>query len=756
MISNSMREPRTPRASGTSCMQSTPVQLDEIMNLYASGRFAEMEARARTLLKGSANSAVLLELLGIALCGQQRFAEALPALRTAAAGQPNDAQFHENLALCQRQLGLYAAAATSLRKSLALKPNSVEALNALGSVLGSQRKLEEARTSFEQALAIDPHHVGARFNLGKAFAAEQRWQEAEHHLGLTVAQSPAVAAFPYELGLVRIAQGKWAAAEVALRQSLGIDAGNPAVHAHLAWVLIMQNRRSEVAAAADATIKAFGDVERNITAATVGIMEIVADAYNFSRRHRDAMNIYKAILGVSRNPSHALMAAQCARNICDWDFAAELESQVLVALRSGQPVGSEPFPLLSMPNATSADLLACATRYARPFQENAPAVVRGGRGARGDRIRVGYLSGDLTHHAVSYLAAGVFEAHDRNRFEIVAYDYSPRAPSEFRRRLEAAFDRLVSLHDLSDRDAAHRIAADDCDVVVDLKGWTASSRSAILASRPAAVQVQWLGFASTMGAPWIDYIIADPVLIRPGEECFYSEKVIRLPYTFLPSDDRRPIGTPRARTDYGLPESGFVFCCFNQAFKISRDVFDAWMRLLRAVDGAVLWLPMPSEPAADAMRRRAVARHVDSERIIFAPLVAHNQDHLARIGVADLALDCFPYGSHTTVSDTLWAGRPLIAVAGRTFASRVAASVLTAAGLQDLVAASLDEATDLAIRLARDRSAMAELSVKVAACRQSPAFGTVRFTRELEAAFIALVDRQRAGLATDSITVARY
>jgi protein O-GlcNAc transferase len=734
-------------------MQGSPDQLREIMALYAAGRFSEMEAHARSLLNRSAGSPVLHELLGIALCAQHRFADALPALRKAVKRQPDDAQFWENLALCQRQLDQYGSAESSLRRALALRPNSVEALNALGSVLRSLRRFDEARRALEQALAYEPRHIGARFNLGKACADERRWAEAEHHLSLAVAANPTVAGFHYELGLACVAQGKWAAAEAALRRSVQVDRTNPAAHAHLAWVLVMQNRRSEVAAAADAMVHAFGDIEKNITAANIGLLEIVADAYNFSRRHLDAIRIYRALLAFHRSPSCALMAAQAARNVCDWDFAAELESHVLGALRTSEPVNSEPFPLLSMPNAGPTDLLACARQYARPFCAPAPAVARHQRSGPRDRLRVGYLSGDLCHHAVSYLAAGVFEAHDHDSFEIVAFDYSPRVQNEFRQRLEDAFDRVVSLHDLSDRDAAQCIADDGCDLVIDLKGWTASNRSAILASRPASVQVQWLGFAGTLGAPWIDYIVADPVLIRPGEEHYYNEKVIRLPHTFLPSDDKRTVGRRLARAEYGLPEIGFVFCCFNQAFKISRDVFDEWMRLLAAVEGAALWLSKPSDPAADAMRRRAMTHGIASERIVFAPLVAQNQEHLARIGAADLALDCFPYGSHTTVSDTLWAGRPLIAVAGETFASRVAASVLAAANLPDLVTTSPHDAYELALRLARDGGALAELTDRVRACRRSPAFDTARFTRGLEAAFAAIVARHRAGLDPDHIAV---
>jgi predicted O-linked N-acetylglucosamine transferase (SPINDLY family) len=267
------------------------------------------------------------------------------------------------------------------------------------------------------------------------------------------------------------------------------------------------------------------------------------------------------------------------------------------------------------------------------------------------------------------------------------------------------------------------------------------------------VQVQWLGYPGTMGASWIDYVIADRILIPPGHELHFSEKVIRLPDTYQPSDDKRPIGEPRTRTDHGLPDDAFVFCSFNQVFKITPEVFSVWMELLKAVDHSVLWFLTPAQAASEALLREAANRGVNPARIVFAPRLPI-PEHAARLVHADLALDCFPYGSHTTASDVLRAGVPLVALAGETFASRVSASILTAAGLPELTTTSLDDYRELALMIATDRERLALLKSRVRnECRASALFDTQRFTRNLEKAYLAAWNRYESGQPPDHIDV---
>ncbi len=289
--------------------------------------------------------------------------------------------------------------------------------------------------------------------------------------------------------------------------------------------------------------------------------------------------------------------------------------------------------------------------------------------------------------------------------------------------------------------------------MVDLAGWTAGTRSPILAARPAPTQVQWLGFAGTMGAPWIDYIVADRTVLAAGEEERFTEKIIRLPQTYSPTDDRLAVGTPPSRSALGLPEQGFVFCSFNQPRKFTPEVFDCWMRLLSEVEGSVLWLQDLNPDATHALRGHAARYAVGADRLIFAPWATDKAAHLARLSRADLALDCYPYGSHTTASDILWAGVPLVGLAGETFASRVSASILTAAGMADFVTVSLQDYHDLALRVAKDPAALAEARRRAAASRRMSLFDTAGFTRTLESAYRTIVERQRAGLSPDHVTI---
>jgi predicted O-linked N-acetylglucosamine transferase (SPINDLY family) len=312
---------------------------------------------------------------------------------------------------------------------------------------------------------------------------------------------------------------------------------------------------------------------------------------------------------------------------------------------------------------------------------------------------------------------------------------------------------MIPIGALSDRAAAERIAADGVDIVIDINGWTTGQRAAVLAQRPARLQVQWLGHPGTMGAPWIDYVIADRVIIPPGHEAHFSEKIVRLPHCYQPTDNKRAVGDPRSRAEHGLPDGAFVFCSFNLAHKFTPEVFDVWMKLLAAVDSSVLWLLEPSAAAVAALRQEAAARGIAADRLIFAPRRPSDQ-HLARLAHADLALDCFPYGSHTTASDLLWTGVPLVGLMGETFASRVSGSILTAAGLPELVTASLADYHDLALRLARDAAALAALKRKIVDGRTSSAlFDTAQFTRHLEQALVAMSERSRAGLPPDHIAI---
>jgi protein O-GlcNAc transferase len=363
-----------------------------------------------------------------------------------------------------------------------------------------------------------------------------------------------------------------------------------------------------------------------------------------------------------------------------------------------------------------------------------------------DRITVGYLSADFHEHATAYLIAELIEKHDRARFAVFAYSMGPDSTSPMRRRLVNAFDRFVDLKAASFGEAARCIQTDGVDILVDLKGLTRQSRPQIMALRPAPIQVNYLGYPGTMGAPFIDYILVDDFVVPPDQQPFFTEKLVHLPGCYQVNDSRREtaVHTP-SRAECGLPDAGFVFCCFNNSFKFTPKMFEVWMRLLKAVPGSVLWLWEANRFIPANLRREALARGIAPERLVFAPPEPMPQ-HLARHRLADLFLDTLPYNAHTTASDALWMGCPVLTVAGQTFASRVAGSLLGTIGLPELITTSLQDYEEMALRLAREPDLLADFRARLQANRTtSGLFDGGRFARSLEQAYTAMWDIHASG-----------
>jgi predicted O-linked N-acetylglucosamine transferase (SPINDLY family) len=373
-----------------------------------------------------------------------------------------------------------------------------------------------------------------------------------------------------------------------------------------------------------------------------------------------------------------------------------------------------------------------------------------------ERIRVGYYSADYYNHATSYLIAELLERHDRSKFEILGFSFGMDAADEMNQRVSAAMDRFVDVRAMPDRAVAELSRSLEVDIAVDLKGFTKESRTGIFAERAAPVQVSYLGYPGTMGAAYMDYLIADPTVIPESQQRHYAEKVVYLPDSYQPNDSRRAISRkPFVRTDEGLPEEGFVYCCFNSAYKISPGVFDIWMRILGRVHGSVLWLLEDNPAASDNLRREALGRGIAAERLIFAKSLPLDE-HLARHRLADVVLDTFPYNAHTTASDALWAGLPVLTRTGESFASRVAASLLRAIGLPELITATETEYEELAVGLAHDGERLQALCGNLEQNRlSSPLFDSIAYTRHLESAYIAIVERQEAGLPPEHIHIVK-
>jgi predicted O-linked N-acetylglucosamine transferase (SPINDLY family) len=349
----------------------------------------------------------------------------------------------------------------------------------------------------------------------------------------------------------------------------------------------------------------------------------------------------------------------------------------------------------------------------------------------------------------------LFEHHDKSRFETIAVSLSPDQKDRMSERLKASFDRFIDASTKSDQEVAALLRDLEVDIAVDLNGFTGGARSDIFASRAAPVQVNYLGYAGTLGKNYWDYIVADRFVISEDRQADYAEKVVYLPDSFMVNDDNRKIAEHApSRQAAGLPEDGFVFCCFNNSYKFTPDVFDVWMRLLHAVEGSVLWLPETNASATKNLQAEADKRGVAPERLIFAPRVPSNEEHLARLRLADLFLDTLYYNAHTTACDALWAGLPILTCPGQTFASRVAGSLLSAVGLPELITPSLADYEALALKLARDPVQLAAVKDKLARHRTTyPLFNTERFTRHLEAAYTAMWERSQRGQPPQSFVV---
>ena len=433
----------------------------------------------------------------------------------------------------------------------------------------------------------------------------------------------------------------------------------------------------------------------------------------------------------------------CRLQCCDWRRLTQDRADIASGLVAGKSVIQ---PLINARLSSSpADQLQCARIFARRWPAS-PSPFWRREPYHHDKIRVAYISADFCDHATSWLAAGLFEHHDRTRFETIAVSLFADDGSEMRSRTRTAFDVFIDAECRTDAEIAGLLRQMEVDIAVDLMGFASGCRPGILALRPAPVQVNYLGYPGTMGAAYVDYILADRIVIPSEHRSFYTEKIAILPDTYQCNDAKRPIAekTP-SRAEAGLPAEGFVFCCFNDTSKITPEIFDVWMSLLKDVHGSVLWLLENNPEATRNLRREAQARAVDGGRLIFAPHMKLGE-HLARHRLADIFLDTLPYGAHTTASDSLWAGVPVLTCMGTSFAGRVAASLLHGIAIPELITNSFEDYAALALKLARDQTGLAAIKTKLARNRDTrPLFDTARFTRNFEAALATMHARQQSG-----------
>jgi protein O-GlcNAc transferase len=617
------------------------------------------------------------------------------------------------LGVIQASAGDFTSALATLDQALALNRRSEEALTNRGRVLNALGRHDEALASYDKALSLKRDHLNALHNRASTLLQLNRSAEALADFDRILALQPD---FPLALHNRAIALndlGRYADALATCNRLIELVPDNPEA-LHNRGVALTRLRQHD---------KAIADFEKAV--------RIDPD---FAYARGDLL--------------HARL------HCCQWTGLEQDAELITAAVRAGKRA-DWPFSFLAVSDV-ARDQLACAKIFVADKHPAVPAAAALWRGERyaHDVIRVAYLSSDFREHAVGYLGVGLYELHDRARFNVIGVSFGPDEDSDMRRRMKAAFDEFIDVGARNDRAIAELIRAREIDIAVDLMGITESRGLAVLAHRPAPVAVNYLGYPGTVGADYIDYILADRIIIPPDKRADYAEKVVYLPDSYQVNDAKRRIAeTTPSRTECGLPETGFVFCSFNNNFKLNPPIFDVWMRLLHAIEGSVLWLLAGNALVEGNLRREAQARGIAPERLVFAPRVKL-ADHLARHRLADLFLDTAPYGAHTTASDALWAGLPLVTCPGDAFASRVGASLLTAAGLPELIAPSLEAYEALALKLAKDPPTLAAIKQRLATNRTRCAlFDTDRMRRHVEAAYVTIWERAQRGAPPESFAV---
>jgi predicted O-linked N-acetylglucosamine transferase (SPINDLY family) len=705
--------------------------------LQQQGRLTEAIAAHRQALKLNPNHAGAFLALGNALKQQNDLDGARQAYLSAVAIRPDAAEAHNNLGVLSQVQGRHDEAASAYRKAIAARPAYAEAAFNLGVVLQQMGELDAAEAAYRQALAINPQVAVAHNNLATVLKDLGRLDAAAAALERAISLQADYAEAFYNLASVLREQGRLEKAlgcygrAVALRPDY-VDATNNA------GIILQQLGRAgeavdlyrQLVASAPSRADLYNNMgtaflsEGRIEEArgafrhALALREDFPEAcYNLGNAARELDDLAGAIGAYERalrlRPGYTEAHCQLTyhrRQACLWDSFDADDDGLLDLVRRGARV--PPFFLLTT-SASAADQLACARKWAVPISRNHEAAFAYAATKRGERIKLGYLSGDFHQHATAHLMAELFECHDRSRFEVVAYSYGPDDGSPMRARLVRAFDRFVDIRAFSHRQAAAAIRNDRVDILVDLKGYTHQARPAITAQRPAPVQVSYLGFPATMGADFIDYLMVDSFVVPADQQPFFSERLVHLPGCYQVNDRKREIAayTP-SRQQCGLPADGLVFCSFNNSYKISPRVFDVWMRLLGAVPGSVLWLLRSNDLVEGNLSGEAERRGVDPRRLVFAPIVP-SAEHLARLRHADLFLDTSPCNAHTTASDAIWAGVPVLTCSSETFAGRVAGSLLNAAGMPELVTRSLEHYEQLALALAHDSGRLSALRCRM-------------------------------------------
>lgn len=725
----------------------TAVQwMQQGLALHQAGRLAEAEPLYLKSLAANKDFYPALHLMGLIRLQQQRTAEALAYIERALSFQPNAPETLANYGIALESVGRYAEALAALDRVVKLSSNDSHAWSNRGALLSKLQRNEAALADFNRAVAIDPHHADAWMNRGLTLMTMRRPEEALESYDRVLQLWPDHTEARNSRGLALQALGRAGDALAEFDRVVQQRPDHVRAWINRATVLGTMGAIDQELQSYDRALAIQPDMPEALIGRASCLRTYKSDLAGAIADQQRAVAIRPDYPYARGDLLHMRMQA------ADWRDLERERAALDQGVRSGERV-VQPYVYQALSSAP-ADLLASARIYA---QDNFPPLHPQYRRAHSaGKIRLGYLCGEFRAQATMHLAAGLFEHHDRTRFEVTGFDNSLEDGSPMRRRVVAAFDRFVPIQTLSDLDAAQLIARQEIDILVNLNGYFGTPRMGVFAHRPAPIQVNYLGFPGSLGADYMDYILADTEVIPAGEEQFYSERVARLPGSYQVNDGMRPRPTPTTRAEHGLQDTDFVFCHFNYSYKITPEMFKLWLRLLKNTPSSVLWLLESNTLFVANLRNQAAQAGVDPARLVFAPPM-EIAAHLSRLALGDLFLDSLPYNAHTTASDALWAGLPLITCRGTAFAGRVAASLLRAAGLPELITNTLEDYESLALKLAKDRTLLQSYRDRLTRDpTRLPLFDTVRTTRYIEAAYEEMLERCRKGEMPASFDVPRH
>jgi predicted O-linked N-acetylglucosamine transferase (SPINDLY family) len=683
---------------------------------------------------------------GNALQELKRYDEAIAHYDKALSLKSDYAEAWSNKGVTLYELKRYDEAIAHYDKALSLKPDYAEAWSNKGNVLKELRRHDEAIAHYDKALSLKPDYHEAWSNKGNVLKEFGRYDEAIAHYDRALSLKPDYAEAWSNKGNVLKELRRHDEAIAHYDKALSLKSDYAEAWSNKGITLSELKQYEEAIAHCDKALSLKPDYAEAWSNKGITLSEL--KQYEEAIAHYDkALSLKLDIDWVSGDLLHTKM------KICSWSGLAESLGDISQKVVANERV-INPFPLLALNDDPllhkKSSEIYIQSRY--PFNPVLGSILKR---PQSQKIRVAYFSADFHNHATGYLMAELFELHDKSQFELVGFSFGPMTNDEMRKRLEKSFDQFIELGKKSDVEVAQLSRDLNIDIAVDLKGITQDARTGIFAHRAAPIQVNYLGYPGTLGADYIDYVIADKTLIPPQSEHSYSEKVVYLPDSYQVNDRQRTISEKQfTRQELGLPEHGFVFCCFNNNYKILPATFEGWMRILKAVEGSVLWLFQDNFLAAENLKKEAEKQGITADRLVFAERLPL-PEHLARHRQGDLFLDTLPYNAHTTTSDALWSGLPVLTLMGRSFASRVAASLLNAIGLPELITSTQEEYETLAIDLAKNPSKLTDIKNRLANNRlTTPLFDTPLFTKNLEAAYIEMIERYQADLKPDHITIA--